>query len=247
MLIDNVKSIVGTKMEELKAPANMQFDFLSWSLDFVRDMQKDVKTLIPDRDKVMFIPLEKLGYNVVRLPGDYYEYLSIGTQIGHYVKGLAINNRLTDHKKQPNRPPIIDGSTNDNIWYWGGLYGAGMSWATNGAIDAYGNGGDYGDVSIDPEKRIMITSPTFRYKNITLRYYANCITPSEETCIHPWFIMPLKHWLNYWYYFYKGDSRWQVSKLEYEKAYLFAVQSKYRTNIPTIVKTLERIRGYRHA
>ena len=124
MLIDNVKSIVGTKMEELKAPANMEFDFLSWSLDFVRDMQKDVKTLIPDRDKVLFIPLEKHGYNVVRLPGDYYEYISVGTQIGHYVKGLAINNRLTDHKRQPNTIPIIDGSSTDNVWYWGGFYGA---------------------------------------------------------------------------------------------------------------------------
>jgi hypothetical protein len=59
--------------------------------------------------------------------------------------------------------------------------------------------------------------------------------------------MGLKNWLNYWYYFYRGDSRWQISKLEYEKEYLFALQSKYRTDIPTIVKTVERIRGYRHS
>jgi len=245
MLTDSVQSIVGTKMEELKAPANMQFDFIGWALDFVRDLQKDVQTMIPDRDREIFIPIEKYGHNVVKLPGDYYDYISVGTQVGNYIKGLAVNNRLTDHKRQPNTIPIIDG-TSINTWYWGGVYGAGMSWATAGAIDAYGNGGDYGDLTIDPIKKVIITSPTFRFKNITLRYYQNCITPSSETCIHPWFIMPLKHWLNYWYFFYKGDNRWQVSKLEYEKAYLFSLQSKYRTKIPTIVKTVERIRGYRH-
>ena len=233
-------------MEELNAPANMEFNFLSWALDYVRQMQKDVKTLIPDRDKDLFIPLDAPGYNIVRLPSDYYDFISVGTQIGHYIKGLAVNNRLTAHKYQPEIPPLIQ-STYNNIWYWGGLYGYGMGWATSGGIDAYGNGGDYGDIHIDPAKRIMITSPTFRFKNITLRYYTNCITPSEETCIHPWFIMALKNWLNYWYYFYRGDSRWQISKLEYEKEYLFALQSKYRTDIPTIVKTIERIRGYRHS
>lgn len=246
MLTDSVQSIVGVKMEELNAPANMEFNFLSWALDYVRQMQKDVKTLIPDRDKDLFIPLDAPGYNIVRLPSDYYDFISVGTQIGHYIKGLAVNNRLTAHKYQPEIPPLIQ-STYNNIWYWGGLYGYGMGWATSGGIDAYGNGGDYGDIHIDPAKRIMITSPTFRFKNITLRYYTNCITPSEETCIHPWFIMALKNWLNYWYYFYRGDSRWQISKLEYEKEYLFALQSKYRTDIPTIVKTIERIRGYRHS
>jgi len=244
-MLDTVQSIVGTKMEELGAPANMEYNFLSWALDYVRQMQKDVKTTIPDRDKEICIQLESTGYNIVRLPNDYYDYVSVGTQIGHYVKGLAINNRLTSHKYQPEIPPLIQ-STFNNIWYWGGLYGYGMGWATSGAIDAYGNGGDYGDIQIDPEKRIMITSPTFRFKNIYLRYYTNCVTPSDETCIHPWFIMALKHWMNYWYYFYKGDSRWQVSKIEYEKEYMFALQSKYRMKIPTIVKIVERIRGYRH-
>jgi hypothetical protein len=246
MLTDTVQSIVGTKMEELKVPGNQEFDFKSYALDYVRDLIKDVKGGIPDRDKEMFIPLEKTGYNVVKLPSDYYEYISVGVQLGHYVKGLAKNSRISDHKVQPNNPPLVDPSNVNNLWYWGGFYGYGMTWATSGAIDAYGNGGDYGDFKIDPDKRILITSPTYRFKNIVLRYYPNCITPSEETVLHPWFIMPLKHWLNYWYYFYKNDSRWQVSKLEYEKSYYYALLSKYRTDIPTVVKTIERIRGYRH-
>ena len=223
----------------------MEIDFQEWALSYVRQMQKDVKTLIPDRDKEVFIPLEHVGYNIVRLPNDYYDYISVGVQLGNYVKGLAQNNRLTSHKYQPEMAPLIQ-STYNNIWYWGGLYGYGMGWATSGAIDAYGNGGDYGDFQIDPAKRILITSPTYRFKSITLRYYTNCITPSVETCIHPWFILPMKHWMNYWYFFYKNDPRWQVSKLEYEKEYYFALLSKYRTDIPTVVKTVERIRGYRH-
>jgi hypothetical protein len=245
MLTQTVDEIVGVTLEEMELPANQQFRMQSFALDFIRAMQKDVKTLIPDRDKEQFYELPHSGYNVVRLPGDYYDYISIGSQVGRYVKGLAINNRLTDHKRQPDIAPVIQ-STTDNIWYWGGLYGYGMGWGTTGAIDAYGNGGDYGDVSIDMDKRIMITSPTFRFRNLTLRYYTNCIVPSGETCIHPWFISALKYWLNFKYWYLKGDPRWQAAKVEYEKEYLFAVQSKYRTKIPTIVKTMERIRGYRH-
>ena len=113
-MLDTVQSIVGTKMEELGAPANMEYNFLSWALDYVRQMQKDVKTTIPDRDKEICIQLESTGYNIVRLPNDYYDYVSVGTQIGHYVKGLAINNRLTSHKYQPEIPPLIQ-STYNNI------------------------------------------------------------------------------------------------------------------------------------
>jgi len=245
MLTDNVRSIIGTKMEELGAPANMEFSFQTWALDYVRDMQKDVETGIPDRDKEMFIELEKSGYNIVKMPQDYYDYISIGVQLGNYVKGLAINNRLTIHKRQPDPVPLVQGTFN-NQWYWGGLYGYGMGWGTSGAIDAYGNGSDFGDIKLDFKYRLIITSPTYRFKNIMLRYYTNCIEPSDETCIHPWFIMPMKHYMNYNYYFYKGDNRWQISKLEYEKSYYAALQAKYRTKIPTIVKTVERIRGYRH-
>jgi hypothetical protein len=245
MLTQTVDEIVGVVLEEMEIPANQQFRMQSFALDFIRAMQKDVKSLIPDRDKTQFYELPHVGYNVVRLPGDYYDYISIGTQVGVYVKGLAINNRLTDHKRQPDLAPVIQ-TTMDNVWYWGGLYGYGMGWGTTGAIDAYGNGGDYGDVSIDMDKRIMITSPTFRFRNLTLRYYTNCLAPSGETCVHPWFIAALKYWLNFKYWFLKGDARWQVAKMEYEKEYLFALQSKYRTKIPTIVKTMERIRGYRH-
>lgn len=245
MLADNVDSLVGVVMEELGAPANQQFSFMAWGLDFVRSMQKDVNTMIPDRNKEIFYEFDKFGYNTAKLPNDYYDFISVGTQVGHYVKGLAMNNRITTHKRQPEMFPLLDNTPN-NIWYWGGLYGYGMGWGGGGAIDAYGNGNDYGDVTIDYDRRLLVTSPTFRFRNILLNYYTNCITPSEETCIHPWFIEAFKNYLYFKYFFLKGDGRWQVSKMEYEKLYLYAVQSKYRMKIPTIVKIVERIRGYRH-
>jgi hypothetical protein len=208
-------------------------------------MQKDVKTSIPERDKEQFYLLDSPGYNVLPLPNDYYDYVSVGVQVGRYIKGLAINNRVTTHKIQPD-PSLLLQTSSNNIWYLGGLYGPAMLWGTTGAIDAYGNGGDYGDITIDLDNRQLITSPTYRFKNVMLRYYPNCITPSKDTCIHPWFISALKNWLNYKYWWYKGDARWQGAKIEYENEYLFAVQSKYRMKIPTIVKIVERIRGYRH-
>jgi len=246
MLTQNVDEIVGLVIEEMEIPASQNFRLTSFALDFVRGMQKDVKTLIPDRDKETFYPLEAIGYNVVRIPNDYYDYISVGTQIGNYVKGVAINNRVTTHKKQPELGPLIQSSGTNNVWYMAGVYGYGMTWGAGGAIDAFGNGGDYGDITIDIDKGLLITSPTYRYKNVVLRYYTNCLSPSGETCIHPWFITALKRYLNYMFWFLKGDSRWQVAKIEYENEYLFAVQSKYRMKIPTIVKIVERIRGYRH-
>jgi hypothetical protein len=71
--------------------------------------------------------------------------------------------------------------------------------------------------------------------------YTYCLT-SKEFGKHA----ILTDLLYYKYYFFRGDARWQVSKLEYEKLYLYAVLSKYRMKIPTIVKIVERIRGYRH-
>jgi hypothetical protein len=56
----------------------------------------------------------------------------------------------------------------------------------------------------------------------------------------------MKNYLYYRYYFLKGDARWQASKMEYENLYYFALQSKYRMKIPTIVKIVERTRGYRN-
>jgi hypothetical protein len=245
MLLDTVDRIIGATMEEMGVPANQEVNFQNAALDYVRAMQKDVKTLIPDRDKEIFYPLPNKGYNVIRLPGDYYEYITVGTQIGNYIKALAINNKITEHKKQPLSLPLIQ-TTPDSIWYFGGLYGYGLGWGTSGPVNSFGNGNDYGDVTIDIDRRVLITAPNFRYPNLVLKYYTTCLTPSLETCIHPWFIMALKHWLAYRHYFFKNDSRWQISKMEYEKDYLFALQSKYREKIPTIVKAVERTRGYRH-
>jgi len=247
MMTDSVDSIVGQVMEDLDVPANLQFRFLGWALDYVRSLQKDVQTMIPDRTKTIFYEFDTYGYNTAKLPGDYYDYNSIGTQVGRYIKGLSMNNRLTTHKKQPDMFPPLSGNDTANIWYWGGLYGYGMLWSGTGSpVQAYGNANDYGDVMIDTQNGVLITSPTFRYKNVTLTYYTNCVTPSEETIIHPWFIEAMKNYLYYRYYFLKGDARWQASKIEYENLYLFALRSKYRMKIPTIIKIVERTRGYRN-
>ena len=73
MLTQTVDEIVGVVIEEMEIPSNQAFRLQSFALDFIRSMQKDVKTLIPDRDKEMFYELPSAGYNIVRLPNDYYD------------------------------------------------------------------------------------------------------------------------------------------------------------------------------
>lgn len=243
-MFDTVQNIAGLAANEVGATSDSTFNFGSWSMDFVTSMQKDVKTLIPGRDNEITYELDRYGYQTLKLPQDYYDYISVGAQVGRYVKGLSINNRVTTHKKQPEMFPLLQEST-QNVWYWGGLYGYGMGYVGGGPVQAYGNGGDYGDVTIDIDKGVIVLSPTYRFRNFVLKYYTKCVEPAETTCIHPWFREPMKMFLQYKYYFYRGDSRWQVCKREYEDLYLFAVRSKYRMKVPTVVKIIERIRGYR--
>lgn len=249
--LQTVDDIVATTLLEMAAPASEAMRLTSFALDFVRDLQKAAKTTIPNRDKEYFVVTDRYGYQEIPLPNDYFELISAGTQIGRVVKGLAYNSYVTSHKYQePPRYLQIQAPSNEEAspWVWGLNSWWGMGWGTDGVVQAYGNGYDYGDFSIDLDRKLIITSPTWRWKNIVFRYYPNCITPSGETCIHTWFIAPLKYWLNWKYWFMRGDSRWQVAKVEYEKEFMFALQSVYRKNvsIPTIVKTIERTRGYRH-
>ena len=122
MLLQTVDEIVGVTMEEMEIPTTNEFRMTSFALDFVRAMQKDVKTSIPNRDKEQFYQLDSPGYHVLNLPVDFYDYVSVGVQVGRYIKGLAINNRVTTHKIQPDPSLLIQTSTN-NTWYFGGLYG----------------------------------------------------------------------------------------------------------------------------
>jgi hypothetical protein len=113
-------------------------------------------------------------------------------------------------------------------------------------MSAYGNGGDYGDYNIDWSTKTLITSPTYAFDNIVIRFFTNCLSPSDETCVHPFFITAAEFYLMWRYHLSRGELA-MSSELEkqYKSEYGEQLIRKNRIGRATIVKIIDRIRGYR--
>jgi hypothetical protein len=245
-ILQTVDELADIAMLELGVPTNESLKFKSYGMDFVRMLRIDGKTGIANEQKTAYYDLTKTGYTTVSLPQDYVEFITVGTQLGRYIKALSINAHLTDHKIKPQTGLL---TRSDNmIWYWGNLWGLGTSlWGPMGQVQAYGNGGDYGDFNIDLENRKLILSPTLGYTNIVLKYMSNCMEPSNESQIHPYFIMAFKEWVKWKYFENRGDQRLLIHKNNYAEEYLYAWRKKNRKKTQDIVKIIDRTRGYRNA
>jgi hypothetical protein len=245
-ILQTVDELADVAMLELGIPTNESLKFKSYGMDFVRMLRNDGRTGIANEQKTAYYDLTQIGYHSIPLPNDFVEFITVGTQLGRYIKALAINAHLTDHKIKPQTGLL---TRSDNmIWYWGNLWGLGTSlWGPMGQVQAYGNGGDYGDFNIDWENRRLILSPTFGYTNIVLKYMSNCLEPSNSSFIHPYFIMAFKEWVKYKYFENRGEQRLALHKANYGEEYLYAWRKKNRKKTQDIVKIIDRTRGYRNA
>jgi hypothetical protein len=245
-LLQTVDELADIAMLELGSPTNESLRFKSYGMDFLRMLRIDGKTGIANEQKTVYYDLTAIGYHSITLPHDFVEYITIGTQLGRYIKALAINGHLTDHKLKPQTGLL---TRSDNmIWYWGNIWGLGTSlWGPMGQVQAYGNGGDYGDFNIDWANRKLILSPTFGYTNIVMKYMSNCLEPSNVSCIHPYFISAFKEYVKWKYFENRGDQRFVIHKANYMEEYLYAWRKKNRKKTQDIVKIIDRTRGYRNA
>lgn len=244
-ILQNVDELAEVAMLELNIPTNESLAFKSFGMDFVRELRIDGRTGIANEQKTVYYNFRETGYNSVSLPHDFVEVITVGTQIGRYIKALAINGHLTDHKFK-DQTGLLTRSEN-RIWYWGNLWGLGTSlWGPMGQVQAYGNGGDYGDFNIDWENRKLILSPTFTYDNIVLKYMSNCLEPSNTSCIHPYFIGAFKEYVKMKYFENRGEARYQIHEKNYNAQYLYAWRKKNKKKTQDIVKIVDRTRGYRN-
>jgi hypothetical protein len=245
-ILQNADELADVAMLELGVPTYESTKFKSFALDFIRMLRIDGKTGIANEQKTVYYDFSQTGYKTVALPNDFVEFITVGTQLGRYIKALAINAHLTDHKIKPQTGLL---TRSDNmIWYWGNLWGLGTSlWGPMGQVQAYGNGGDYGDFNIDWENRKLILSPTFGYTNIVLKYMSNCLEPGSESCIHPYFIAAFKEYIKMKYFENRGDQRFLIHKANYVEEYRYAWRKKNRKKTQDIVKIIDRTRGYRNA
>jgi hypothetical protein len=231
-------------------PQNELLVMSSFMMDFLRQLMIDCKTMIPDRDSTVTFQLSNRGYNSVPIPNDCYEIIAVGTQLGRYVKTLAETGYITNRKPTNTFglvPPSNEG-TNAN-WYlpsngWGWGMGGGGNYA---GLMGYGNGMDYGDFGVDWDNRKIFTSSTFPFSNLVVRYYTNCITPSDETCVHPFFITAAKHYLMHRYKLVRGEqSLSEMFRGLYTVEYGSAISRKNKLSRQTVLKIIDRLSGKRN-
>jgi len=242
-MMPSIKEAATYASSALGRPMSELSNWQQYGFDIMVGMQTKLKTSFPDRERTQFHLFDRHGYNEVDLPTGAYGVVMIGTQIGRYVKPLAINAFLTSHERQPTSPFLYDG---DNTWYlgYGNAYGL-WPGVDNVPNYGYGNGGDYGDFNIDWGRKKIMTSPTFRYRNLVVKTMINCITPSAESCIHPFFYNYFQHALKQAYFANKGDanmSDWWGKKAEME--FWPAVTKLLGNNVSTMVKLRQRVYGY---
>jgi len=248
-LTQNIQELAGVIMLENDIPAQEELKFISFGLDFVRMVQQDVKTFqIPDRDETRTYYFERPGLNVVQMPVKMMDLISVGVQVGRYIKGLALNTRGTN--KTPVQPTrgLVTNDLEGNQWYWGGLYGIG-AWGGSGSMgmSSFGNGQDFGDYEIDYKTGRIYTSARYPYTNIVIHYFTNCITPSNQTCIHPWFISAYKDFCMWKWKRSRGEIGIAENYKEtFAGAYQYQITQQNKLDRTTIIKIIERNLGYRH-
>ena len=247
-LTQSIQELVGVIMVENGLHPDCELALISFGLDFVRMMQQDAKTFqVPDRDITKTFYFEDQGYNSVALPANMIDIISVGVQVGRYIKGLALNTRETNMLPQPTRG-LVSSDTQGTSWYWGGLYGLGAYGGSGSmGLSSFGNGQDFGDYQIDYKNRRIFTSNRYPYKNIVLHYYTNCITPSCETNINPWFISSFKDFCMWKYHRSRNVLALSQSfKQDFAGAYEYQLTQQNKIDRTTVVKIIERNLGYRH-
>jgi len=248
-LTQNIQELAGVIMLENDIPAGEELKFISFGLDFVRMMQQDAKTFqIPDRDATITYYFDQAGLNSVPLPVGMVDLISVGVQVGRYIKGLALNTRATNMLPVQPTKGLVTNDSQNNSWYWGGMYGIG-AWGGSGSmgLSSYGNGQDFGDYNIDYKNNRIYTSHRYPYKNIVLHFFKNCISPSQETNINPWFISCYKDYCMWKWHRSRGALGLSGTfKEDFVGAYGYQITQQNKLDRTTVIKIIERNLGYRH-
>jgi len=247
-LNQNCREIAQNWMTEQSRPNTEMLTVQKWMLGFVRQFRKDVKNSFPKREVNEFIPI--VANQSVFLPPGLSNIGLVGTQLGRYIKALAVNPHLATNAKNTNTFGMVSTELNNDTWYLGSLNnnvnGLGFGWSFTGQMGmaAWGNGQDYGDFAIDWEEGILYTSPSFRYDNIVLKGLTNCIGDSVETCIEWDFVTSAEFYLDWRYDKALRSGSEPVSKNRFDTEYGEMVYRRNRVKHQKVFAVLERVWGY---
>jgi len=239
-LTQNCKEIATRWLLGRGMPISERLTITDWVLAFARMYREDTK-LLPQTDTTTFIPLTH-GTNIKQLP-KISRIISVGTQLGRYVKALAVNSHLATNTKVTDSMGLVAPDRNNNIWYYGGLFGYGWGYGGTGqqGTTAYGNGMDYGDYDI--KDGVLYTSPTFAFNNVAVRGFTDCIADSEDTCIEWDFITSADFYLDWRFDKMRGNATVGYSWQTFEDNYMYQLRQRNRPSRGTLIKTIERSRG----
>lgn len=243
-LNQNCREIAQNWMTEQSRPNTEMLTVQKWMLGFVRQLRKEVRNSFPKRETNTFIPI--LANQAVNLPAGLSNIGLVGTQLGRYIKALAVNPHLATNGKRTNTFGMVSTELNNDIWYMGGLSNLGFGWDFTGQMGfaAWGNGQDYGDFAIDWKTNMLYTAPSFRYDNIVIKGLTDCIEGSVETCIDWDFVTSAEFYLDWRYDKMLRSGNEPISKQRFDTEYGEMVYRRNRVKQQKIFKTLERIWGY---
>jgi hypothetical protein len=172
-------------------------------IDFLREINNDTKPTI--KTQRFDIPPNR----VIPLPVDYIDWSKAAVQYKEGIKLLSYNYQMAQGVSTQNLPSasaninlynfLQTGSSVQFQYLYG--YGAGGS----GRIQAFGNGDNLGEFSIDTVRRVIRLSPVIDLLNFYLEYLSDCMDHNENTVVHPYCIQAMKTYMIYHYLKFRKD------------------------------------------
>lgn len=182
-------------MLDLHSNAHLKLSILA--RDFLREINNDTYSVI--KTERFEIPANR----VIPLPVDYVDWSKAAVQYAEGIKLLAYNYQMAQGVSTQNLPSATNGVNlynfiqNDQgrtFQYFYGFGGIG-----GGRIQAFGNGDNLGEFSIDTVRRVIRINPQIEIQNFYLEYLSDCMEHNDDTVVHPYCIQALKTYLIYHY------------------------------------------------
>jgi hypothetical protein len=233
-----VTEIIADLILENDLHPNDKLKLSSLAINGLRELNND--TLPTIKTERFEIPPSR----VIKLPNDYIDWCKVAVQYKEGLRMLAMNFQMAQGVSEENVPSIYASNMmavgQPSYYLYGYGYGYMPYGGGGGRVQAFGNGGNLGDFSIDEKNRLLKISVNVTLSNIYLEYISDCMAPNDETCVHPYCIAWIKAFTLTEFYKRRKDPAWQIFSAD-EMVERRLMRRRFMTLSPaTIVNIVEQ-------